>query len=177
MFYYYSACPNLAQCHFKSGYRSILFWSFPSVWTFEQITKITFEDCGRRFFDRRSKILRPDEESSTAIFDRTKILRPQSSIHFSWNRHTDGKIQMRSIFWGVCLFVKCFGNPHSGESEVHIYYWLKNYHHGKIMFLPKCFAAILLQYVLLYTPASIQQLLLILESFQVGYIPTRNFFY
>ena len=35
-----------------------------------------------------------------------------------WEYCRKSKIQMRSIFWGVCLFVKCFGNPHSSESEV-----------------------------------------------------------
>ena len=33
--------------HFK-----ILFTCFPSVWTFQEITKIEIEDYGRRFFDR-----------------------------------------------------------------------------------------------------------------------------
>ena len=49
------------------------------------------KDYVQRFFDQSSKILRSDKESSNAIFDRTKILRTQSSIHFSWIPHTDGQ--------------------------------------------------------------------------------------
>ena len=50
-------------------------WNNPSVWMIEQITKTAFKDSLVRVW---------------RFFDRTKILRPQPSVQFSWITHTDG---------------------------------------------------------------------------------------
>ena len=105
---------GLSHCFCSQASLEREVWASPSVWMIEQITKTTFEDSSirvQRFFDWTKNLrtnLRSDEESSNAIFDRTKILRSTflgSLMQTGAFSNTPPCREVYLIEWPLSLFI------------------------------------------------------------------------